>query len=95
MEALKRKADDLKAQNGSKLVCTLIFDEMSIRQHSQWNQAEKDYIGHVVIGKNSVQYENLPLAKDALVYMVSGLEDKFKIAIGYFLICGLTGPPLT
>lgn len=40
---LKKKADDVKEKTDSKLFCSLIFDEMSIRRHSQWNLPASKY----------------------------------------------------
>lgn len=51
------------------------------------------YAGNIDSGRSdlrNVEQGSLPLAKDALVFMISGIKEKFKIPIGYFLASGLT-----
>lgn len=86
--ALKERAE-LAKENGKDLICGLIFDEMFIRRHSQWDKAKKEFLGHITAGR-PVEYDEFsPLAKDVLLLMVSGINEEFKICIGYFLTCGL------
>ena len=93
-ECLKRKADDVLERTGSKLLCALMDDEMAIRSHAQWNAASKKFDGFVDLGRNDrtlhPDEDNLPLAKNALVFMISGVEDDFKIPVPYFLVKRLT-----
>lgn len=89
-ETLKHKADEHKNQTGSKLTCCLMFDEMSIRNHAQWNKPAMEYEGFVDVGRKHSNENDLPIANDALVFMISGFEQKFKIPIAYFLTNGLT-----
>lgn len=87
-EILKKKADEYKA-NGKQLICALIKDEMAIRSHSQWNPHKSKFDGFVDMGKRLTNQGILPLAKEALVYLVSGVCDDFKIPICYFFINSL------
>lgn len=90
-DALSKKAIELKAQN-KPLIVALIFDEMNIRKHSQWDAANKEFLGHINAGKQE-NYEGFsPLAKENLVLMVSGIGTNFKIPIGYFPSNGLCAP---
>lgn len=89
-ETLKHKADENKQQTGSKLMCCLMFDEMSIRNHGQWDKPTMEYKGFVDVGQKHSNENDLPVANDALVFMISGVEKKFKIPIAYFLTTGLT-----
>lgn len=85
---LNRRVELLKVQ-GKSLMVGLIFDEMSIRKHSQWDASKQMFTGHITAGK-PVEYEtSSPLAKEALVLMVSGIGERFKLPIGYFLCNGL------
>lgn len=86
--ALKERAEKAK-ESGKELICGLIFDEMFIRRHCQWDRAKKEYLGHINAGKPLEYDEFSPLAKDALLLMISGINDEFKIPIAYFLTCGL------
>ena len=60
-----------KAENGEPLLGGLLIEEMAIRQHVEWNQHTKS--------DNSVP------AKGALVFMVTIIQDSWKIPVGYFL----------
>lgn len=87
-EALKLKADEYKT-NGKQLYVNIIFDEMSIRQHSQWNPNKQKFDGFIDMGKSATDEKPLSLAKDALVFLVSGVSENFKIPVSYFLTNGL------
>lgn len=66
----------------------LSLDEMSIRQHLQWDG--KRTVGYVNVGHN-LDTDSMPLAKDALVFMVTALNSSWKIPVGYFLTNGVNG----
>lgn len=87
-DALSRKPKELKAQNRA-LIVGIIFDEMNIRKHSQWDAANKEFLGHIDAGKEENYEIFSPLAKESLVLMVSGIGINFKILIGYFPSNGL------
>ena len=68
------------------LVCALIFDEMAIRQEVQWDGTQ--YRGYIDMGTETND-DSLPMAKEAMVFMIVALNDNFKIPVGYFLIDGI------
>ena len=67
----------------SELVCSLIMDEMSIRQHVDWNGTRS--LGHVNFGHH-IENDSIPLAKESLVFLVVGVNCRWKIPVAYFLI---------
>lgn len=79
---LKQKA------TGSKLRCILMCDEMSIHRHAQWNASKMQFDGFVDGDRSNIDHS---LAKDALVYLVSGVDEDFKIPVAYFLVNGMNG----
>lgn len=83
-DALKQRAV-IKKENGENLLVGLLLDGMFIRQHSQWDKAGKKFLGHNMVREQAEGRVSLPLASNALVLMVCGLEGDFKIPIGYFL----------
>lgn len=87
-EALKLKADEYKT-NGKQLYVNVIFDEMAIRQHSQWNPNRNKFDGFIDMGNSATEERSLSLAKDALLFLVSGVNEDFKIPVSYFLTNGL------
>lgn len=68
-------------------ICSLVFDEMAIRAQKIWDG--KKYIGLVDMG-TGVE-ESAPLATQALVFLLVGINHKFKIPLGYFLINSVSG----
>lgn len=88
-EAIKQKVDDTKA-GGKELIGALIFDEMSIRQLSQWDRPTKGFTGHISNERMNKVNVYTPLAENVLVFMISGVNVPFKIPIGYFSIIAET-----
>lgn len=94
-DALREKVEKYKA-NGKELKVGLIFDEMRIRQHSQWDHSKKEFLGHDTAGNKSANISSgkeicTPLSTQVLVLMISGIEVEFKITIAYFLNSNLSG----
>lgn len=85
--ARKLKANEAN-QNGKEILGCIIFDEMAIRKHEEYDAQNHKKIGHVNFGTNIVRDET-EFAKEALVYMVTGVNENFKIPVAYFLITGL------
>lgn len=91
LDALEKKAAKYKVDTGDDLTVGLIFDEMFMRRQSQWNSAQKEFLGHVAVGEPK-EYENFsPLSKEVLLLMISSINSDFKIPIGYFLSAGMSG----
>lgn len=60
---------------------------MAIRCQSLFDDNIKMYQGFIDMGRSiSSDAQSLPLAKNALVYLVSGVNEAFKIPVGYFLV---------
>lgn len=93
LDMLRLKAADMKAK-GKPLLGCLMMDEMAIRQQVIWNEQTKKLEGvvqhHSIRGNNTGPLEQAPAAKEALVFMVTGIQDDWKIPVAYFLINGLT-----
>ena len=73
---------------GKQLIGAMMLDEMAIRKHIQWNDTAGTFQGYVNMG-TGVEMDSLPPAKDALVFMVVGVNGAWKVPVGYFLIDGL------
>lgn len=87
MEALEVLVQEQK-DKGEQLICGISFDEMSIRRHVEWSDAEKRFIGRVDYGFN-VKNDRLPVAKNAIAFMISGINRKFLLPIAFFFIDSL------
>lgn len=82
LKALADKHDE----DGTKISCALIFDEMHIRKHLQWSDTRKKFLGTVNYGFNMDSAETLPLAKNALVFMLIGINVHFTMPIAFYFI---------
>lgn len=89
-DLLKLKAIEASSA-GKEIYTCLMFDEMHMRQHQQYDNYKDDVVGHVNYGTNIIHNndEKPVFATQALVYMVTGVEEKFKLPVGYFLVDGL------
>jgi len=74
------------AASPKPLYCALIMDEMAIRQKVEYDGTE--YRGYIDLG-TGLNDDSLPMAKEALTFMVVAFNDSFKLPIGYFLVDGL------
>lgn len=69
------------------LLFSLTMDEMAIRRHIEFDG--KKFHGYVDTGAK-IDDDSLPVAKEAIVFMVVGVNCRWKIPIGYFLVDGVS-----
>lgn len=79
-------------------VCSLIVDEMRIRQKLQYSKQRDAFIGDVDMG-SELQHlvpdsDNETLANSVLCFLLCGLHARYKIPVGYFFTKGCTGEQL-
>ncbi|KAL4083816.1 hypothetical protein QTP88_029132 [Uroleucon formosanum] len=90
-EALNTLA--LKCRNTLKPVYfALVMDEMAVRQHVEWDGT--NYLGYVNVGE-SICNETMEKAKEALVFLVVGLNEAWKIPVDVLTKTGVTIVSLT
>ncbi|CAH2100760.1 unnamed protein product [Euphydryas editha] len=80
LQALKHLA---KSKSPQRWICGLSFDEMALRRAIEWNG--ENYLGFVNFGQQ-LESDNLPIAKEALVFMLTCLNGSWKLPVGYFLV---------
>lgn len=81
LSALKSRIDI----TGYKVYFALIFDEMSIKKHIDWDG--KTFFGYSSMGSNICKGE-LSEAREVLVFMAVGVNVSWSIPIAYFLVNG-------
>lgn len=74
-------------QNGREILVCLIYDEMAIRKLEEYDQHTDTKTGFVNYGSDYDGQQKY--AKEALVFLVSGINEKFKIPVAYFLTAGV------
>lgn len=85
--ALRCKAMEANRDGRETLVC-VIYDEMGIRHREDYDQHTDTKTGFVNFGTEFVD-SNDKYAKEALVFLVAGVNEKFKIPVAYFLTAGV------
>lgn len=88
-DILEKKAKQYFEADKKKLIIACAKDEIHIRTQSQFNAYRMKFDGFVDMGKNLTSQGILPLAKEALVFLVCGIEEEFKIPVAYFFINSL------
>ena len=84
------KALEVKAKGTEeKVICSLMIDEMAIRKDVSWDGNK--FRGYVDLGNAVEDDDSAPIAKDALVFMVVGVNETWKVPVGYFFVDGLSG----
>lgn len=84
LNILKKKVAE-KAAQGQKLVVALLFDEMSIKKHIRFT--DRGLIGYEnYIDINPAEAKP---ASNAIVYMVSAINDNFQLPIAHYFITTL------
>ena len=66
-----------------------MIDEMVNHTHAEWDGQK--YCWFVDLGTGVDDNDSLPLAKDALVFMVVAVNSTWKVPYAYFLVNGLSG----
>ncbi|KAG8223041.1 hypothetical protein J437_LFUL006055, partial [Ladona fulva] len=64
----------------------LSMDEMAIRRHVEWDG--KGFSGYIDYG-TGLDSDDLPVAKEALTFMLTAVNGQWKLPVGYFFIKGL------
>lgn len=77
-EVLKNK----KSGTDKNIYCTLVVDEMAIRQQTVWNGRKT--LGLVNCGTGGLDVDRV--ASQAFVMMLVCLDENWKLRVGYFLL---------
>lgn len=72
-----------KGNSTSELLCTLAFDEMSIRQQILWNRNKCDFDGFV---NNNDGCEDPVRSKQAIVFLLNGINYCLEFPVAYWFI---------
>lgn len=87
-ERLKKMSVDVMKETGNPLVCCLIADEMYIRKQILWCNQSQRYVGYISYGAKPEE-KLLPIANQAIVFMLTGINQQFEFPVGYHFIASL------
>lgn len=85
LETLTTLSDEHKAKDSS-VYATLSLDEVYIKRHVQWSDAQKMFIGNITYGSIPQNAEYLLVANNAIVFMVNGINVSFNIPVAHHFI---------
>lgn len=95
-ERLKKIANNFSASTQKKIICSLIFDEMHIRQQVYWCRNHLDYVGVIDVNRKQNQVmsgmpedQNISgkaIAKQVIVFYLNGINTKFEYPVAYYVI---------
>ena len=88
-QLLEQKVDNQQRQ-GIQVFVAVTLDEMSLKKQIDYDQKASQFVGFVDIGFG-VSDDSLPPATDVLAVLCVGVNQHFKILLGYFFIAGLSG----
>lgn len=90
LEGIKYIISQAKSQGKRRPIAALMFDEMSIRRHIDFDGRRNwGFVDLGIVGCEAD--ENTPVAGHALVYMVVCLNASWKLPVAYYLVNSLTG----
>lgn len=75
--------------NGRELMCSLVFDEMSIRQQVLFSLSNLNYMGF----NNNPESQENTVVKQAIVFILNGIDVNFECPVAYFFIDSLKKVP--
>lgn len=75
--------------------CSLVIDEMQIKQKLQYNKQQDAFVGQVDVGPLNTSTKEPVLANSLLCFLLNGLSVSFRIPVAYFFTKGLSGSKLS
>lgn len=85
MDALQKKAEQMKQENGEQLIVSLLMDEMAIQRNMTWCRATNKFIGLADYGSPATDDE-FTLAENVIVFMACGVNFHFQQPVAYYFI---------
>lgn len=89
LKNLELKATEKKSAGG-ELVCSLSVDEMAIRRQIQWCGSQKLMLGYPTY-MNDSSSENLIGAKQAITFLLCGINERFQLPFAYHFVSSMNG----
>lgn len=84
-----RNLSKIQVEKGEQLYVSIAQDEMSMRKHIQWSDSKKQFMGYISHGIRIEHQNDLPVAHNVLVFLVSGVNTDFHLPIAYYFVTAL------
>lgn len=89
LKSLKNLSEQLSLE-GKQCCVSIAMDEIHIQKNVSWNEAKNKFLGFITFGDKNENGE-LPVANQAFVFLVTGLNIQLSVPVAYFFINKLTG----
>lgn len=86
LNRLTKIAADYKRQYGCTLLCSLVYDEIYIKQQLFWSHNEMGCSGWKSYGEKPGENAEKRIAKQAIVFLLNGIDESFEFPFSYELI---------
>lgn len=86
LQILTKCAND-ELEDDKRLYVSMCFDEMAIRRHIQWVHNQKYFSGLITYGERND--DEVPIANNAIFFLVTLIKTGKSLILGYFLIKSL------
>lgn len=83
MNKLKSIAAEFKERNNRELLCSLVFDEINIRQQIFWSMQQFCFDGYTNYERD---HEHRTIAKQAIAFILNGIDISLEFPVAYFFI---------
>lgn len=90
---LKRIATNIKEKHKTSIICSLVFDEVNIRQQVYWSKEQSKYVGlveaveeHVPEDQNNDNNEDKIQVKQIILFFLNGININFQHPVAYYPI---------
>lgn len=88
MELLRKIAQGYQNKHHRRLMCSLVFYEMNIRQQVCWLPQQMTYSGFINNEDNPENDENI-IAKQVIAFVLNGIDVNFEFPVAYYFIDSL------
>lgn len=79
---------NLVEDSNEEVYVTSSFDEMNIRRNCQWSDVQKKFIGQITYGSIPENAQYLPVANNAIVFMINGINLSSNLPVAFqFINC--------
>lgn len=72
--------------NENEVYVTVSFDEIHLQRNCQWSDVKKQFIGQISYGSIPENAQYLPVANNAIVFMVNGINLSFNLPVAFHYI---------
>lgn len=90
LNILRRKVME-KAEQGEKLICGVLFDEVHLYKHIGWSARDKKLVGYVENNDPEGEATKCDVISQSLVFIVTAVNDSFELPIAYYFINSMDG----